>query len=316
MLLGPTTCYAAGLQAWVRKGTSWRRGGERAGPGPSPLGNLNCGPARPALSAPSVRLATLESKSLQGEALRDSRQHLVIGRLADHSSGSSLLGSQQEWRVAEAPPRPRPLPGAALNVGPRALLAQLAAAVSAASEQFRGGLEGPALRPVSSSGSLCHGLGLGLGPTASGRVTECWEAPLSRPQFTLMNGRTPRPLQVARSWRPGLLLLHGARGVYCPNWASCAQAVRLSLSPGVRELPQISPHDRAADGTADWRGCPLPRAVPIKTYIPGPPPRDHEGPDSWGAWGLSPPGSRVSVSLPFRVLSKGGRTEGTLRTRL
>lgn len=111
LLLGPTTCYAAGLQAWVRKGTSWRRGGERAGPGPSPLGNLNCGPARPALSAPSVRLATLESKSQQGEALRDSRQHIVIGRLAGHSSGSSLLGSQQEWRVAEAPPRPRPLPG-------------------------------------------------------------------------------------------------------------------------------------------------------------------------------------------------------------
>lgn len=212
--------------------------------------------------------------------------------------------------MAEAPPRPRPLHGAALNVGPRAPPAQLAATISAVSEQLRCGLGGPALRPVSSLGSLCHSRGLVLGRAASGRVTERWKAPLSRPQFPLMGGRVPRLLQVARSWRPGLSLLHGARGVYCPNWANCAQAVRLSLSPGVSALPQISPRDRAADGTAGWRGC------PIKTYIPRPSAQGHARPDSWGAWGLSPPGSRVAVSLPLRVLSKGGRTVGTLGTRL
>lgn len=150
--------------------------------------------------------------------------------------------------MAEAPPRPRPLPGAALNVGPRALPAQLVSAISAVSEQLCCGLGGPALRPVSSLGSLCHGLGLslglGLGCAASGRVTERWKAPLSRPQFPLMAGRAPRLLQVARSWRPGLSLLHGASGVYCPNWASCAQAVRLSLSPRISALLK-SPRETA-----------------------------------------------------------------------
>lgn len=107
---------------------------------------------------------------------------------------------------AQAPP----LPGAALNVGPRALPAQLVAAISAVSEQLRCGLGGPALRSVSSLGSLCHGLGLGPGRAASGRVTERWKTPLSRPQFPLMGGRAQRLLQVARSWRPGLSLLHGA----------------------------------------------------------------------------------------------------------
>lgn len=131
--------------------------------------------------------------------------------------GPNSSGSLQEWRVAEAPPRPRPLPGAALNVGPRAPPAQLAAAISTVSEQLRCGLGGPALRPVSSLGSLCHSLGLGLGRTASGRVTERWEAPLSQPQFPLMGGRAPRLLQVVRSWSPGLSLLHGAGGVYCLN---------------------------------------------------------------------------------------------------
>lgn len=119
--------------------------------------------------------------------------------------------------MAEAPPRPRPLPRAALNVGPRAPPVQLAAAISAVLEELRGGLGGPALRLVSFSGSLCHGLGIGLGHAALGRVTERWDASLSRPQFLLMGGGAPSLLQVARSWKPGLSLLHGARGVYCPN---------------------------------------------------------------------------------------------------
>lgn len=172
--------------------------------------------------------------------------------------------------MAEAPPSPRPLPGAARNVGPRAPPAQFAAAIPAVSEQLHGGLEGRALRPVSSSGSLCHVLGFGLGHAASGRVTERWEAPLSRPQFTPMGGRAPSVLQVARSWRPEFSLLHGARGVYCPNLASCAQAVRLSLSPRVPALPQISPRDRAADGTVSLRGCPRPRAAPSRPTSPEP----------------------------------------------
>jgi hypothetical protein len=286
---------------------SWRRGGEGAGPGPSPLGNLSCGPARPALSPPSVLLATQESKSLQGEALRDSRQHIVIGRLAGDLTSRVSLGRSRNGGWQRPRPGPAPFPGAALNVGPRAPPAQLAAAISAVSEQLRGGLGGPALRPVSSSGSLCHGLGLGVGRAVSGRVSERWVALLSRPQFPLMGGRAPSPLQVARSWRPGLSLLHGARGVYCPNWASCAQAVRLSLSPGVPALPQISLHDRAADGDSVSERLPTLQSCPIKTYIPGLPTQDHEGPDSWGAWGLSPPRSRVSVSFSFLVLRKGGR---------
>lgn len=89
---------------------------------------------------------------------------------------------------AQAPPPSR----AALNVGPRAPPAQLAAAISAVSEQLRCGLGGPALRPVSSLGSLCHGYGLGIGRAGSGRVTERWKARLSRPQFPLMGGPAPR----------------------------------------------------------------------------------------------------------------------------
>lgn len=143
--------------------------------------------------------------------------------------------------MAEAPPRLRPLPGAALVAGPSAPPCLLCrpGQISAVSEQLCCGLGGPALRPVSTSGSLCRGLGSGC--ATAGRVPERWEAPLYRPQFPLMGGQAPSQLQVARSCRPGLSLLLGARDAYCPNRIRCAPTARPSSSPGVLGTPTNLP---------------------------------------------------------------------------
>lgn len=191
----------------------------------------------------------------------------MIGRLTSRSASrvpGVASGMEGGGGPAQAPPLGRGRAGC--RAARSASLALLAAAISAVPEQLRGGLGGPALRPVSTSGSLC--CGLGPGHAAAGRVPERWEALLCRPQFPLMGGRAPSQLQVARSWRPGLSLLRRARGAYCPIRMGCAPAARPSSSPGVPGMPANLPV-RLCCGWDSWsERLSAPQSCPIMPYLP------------------------------------------------
>lgn len=196
----------------------------------------------------------------------------------------------QEWRAAEAPPRSRPLPGAALVAGPSAPPCLLCwpGKISAVSEQLCCGLGGPALRPVSTSGSLCRVLGSGC--ATAGRVPERWEARLCRPQFPLMGGQAPSQLQVARSCRPRLAAPRSPRRLLPQPDRVCSNRAPLvlprSTAPEYWARLQISPRDCAADRTAGHLGLFTPQNCPIMPYLhPTPPPaQGPTGPDPWGVW--------------------------------
>lgn len=170
---------------------------------------------------------------LQGEAHHDWRGHTLIGRRADRSAGRAS-GAASGMDAGRGPAQAPPLPEAALNAGPPAPPPSLlAAAISAVPEQLRGGLGGPALRQVSASG-LCRGLG--PGDAAAGRVTERWEAPLSRPQFPLMAVPAPSQPELLEGGGQDSLLVQGARGVYCSSRAPLAQPQSHRKSPPETEL--------------------------------------------------------------------------------
>lgn len=92
----------------------------------------------------------------------------MIGRHPDRSVGrvpGAASGMEGGGGPAQAPPPARGRAGR--RAARLALLALPAASISAVSEQLGGGLRGPALRPVSTTGSLYRALGPGR--SAAGR---------------------------------------------------------------------------------------------------------------------------------------------------